>query len=180
MTLVLVRHAEPEVSPLDDPRSWPLSTTGREAASQLHDRLPDAGRWFSSTERKAYETLLYAGGSSVRVDQDPRFDEVGRDEPFDSEFKTRRRAWVEGHLDERHAGWESPQEAAERFDLALREYANATEALVVATHGMVLTAWLVHGLRSLSELEAGSFWEQMRFPDVVRVDGRLARRAARG
>ncbi len=150
MTLVLVRHAEPAVSPREDPRLWPLSPIGREAASQLHDRLPRTSRWISSTERNAYETLFYAGHSGIAVAQDRRFDEVRRDEPFDSDSNTRRRAWVQGRLDEGHAGWESPQEAAERVELAVREYAADAGALVVATHGMVLTAWLVHGRQRLA------------------------------
>lgn len=95
MTLVLVRHAEPAVSPREDPRLWPLSPIGREAASQLHDRLPRTSRWISSTERKAYETLFCAGHSGIAVAQDRRFDEVRRDEPFDSDSNTRRRAWVQ-------------------------------------------------------------------------------------
>ncbi len=167
---MLVRHAEPAVSARDDPRLWPLSTSGREAAGQLYDHLPRSGRWLSSGERKAYETLLYAGHRRIHVQKDPRFDEVRRDEPFDHDFKIRRLAWVEGRLDERHTGWESPEEAAKRFELAVREHAADSEALVVATHGMVLTAWLVHGRRWLPPLEAGSFWEQMRFPEVIRVD----------
>lgn len=167
---MLVRHAEPAVSPRDDPRLWPLSTAGRQAASQLRRRLPRAGRWVSSSERKAYETLFYAGHGSIPVAEDPRFDEVRRDEPFDSEFKARRRAWVEGQLDDRHTGWESPVEAAERFDLAVREHTADADALVVATHGMVLTAWLVHERQWLALGEAGAFWERMRFPDVIRVD----------
>ncbi len=74
-----------------------------------------------------------------------------------------------GRLDEGHAGWESPQEAAERFELAVREYAADAGALVVATHGMVLTAWLVHGRQRLAPGKAAAFWERMRFPDVIRV-----------
>lgn len=75
-----------------------------------------------------------------------------------------------GQLDDRHTGWESPEEAAERFDVAVREHAADADALVVATHGMVLTAWLVHGRRWLAPEGAGSFWDQMHFPEVIRVD----------
>lgn len=169
MSLVVVRHAEPQVSSADDPRLWPLSKAGRAAARRLVDQLPRTGLWLSSTECKARETLQYAAEGDVAVTEDPRFDEVHRDEPFDSEFRARRRAWVEGRLDERHAGWESPKEAAERFELAVHEYAEAADTLVIATHGMVLTAWLVHAQGRLSLPEAGSFWEHLRFPDVIEV-----------
>ncbi len=67
-------------------------------------------------------------------------------------------------------GWESPEEAVERLTFAVREYAAEADALVVATHGLVLTAWLVHGRRWLAPGEAGTFWEQMRFPDVIPFD----------
>ena len=51
----------------------------------------------------------------------------------------------------------------------MREYAADAGALVVATHGMVLTAWLVHGRQRLAPGKAAAFWERMRFPDVIRV-----------
>ena len=169
MTILLVRHAEPAASPAFEPSVWTLSDSGRNAASQLGPRLPRAGRWVASSERKAYETLLCAAHSSVAVTQDSRFDEVRRDEPFDDDFKSRRRAWVEGRLDARHSGWESPEDAAERFDVAVREHSTDAECLVVGTHGMVLTAWLVHARQQLELSDAGSFWERMNFPDVIQV-----------
>lgn len=169
MTLLVVRHAEPAVSPSVDPSMWPLSEAGRDAASHLSQSLPRAGRWVSSMERKAYETLLYAGHSGVAVTKDSRFDEVRRDEPFDDDFRARRRAWVAGRLDARHSGWETPQDAAERFEDAVCHHCADAECLVVGTHGMVLTAWLVHARRQLEPSEAGSFWEQLRLPDIIRV-----------
>ncbi|MFZ2503885.1 MAG: histidine phosphatase family protein [Nocardioides sp.] len=168
-TILVVRHAEPAVSPAVDPNAWQLSEAGRDAATQLGQRLPRDGRWVASTERKAYETLLYVGHSSVTVRQDSRFDEVRRNEPFDDDFKTRRRAWVEGRLDVRHSGWESPHEAAERFEDAVHDHSADAEYLVVGTHGMVLTAWLLHARQQLEPSEAGSFWEHMTFPDIIRV-----------
>lgn len=155
------------MEPAVDPSMWALSEAGRRAAKQLSQCLPRAGRWVSSTERKAYETLLCAGRSSI-VTKDSRFDEVRRTEPFDDDFKARRRAWVEGRLDVRHRGWESPPEAAERFELGVREHFADNEDLVVGTHGMVLTAWLVHARRRLEATEAGPFWEQLGLPDVIR------------
>lgn len=80
----------------------------------------------------------------VAITQDARFGEVRRTEPFDEDFKARRRAWVEGHLDERHEDWQSPWDAATRFDLAVSEHSARGDLLVIASHGMVLTAWLAH------------------------------------
>lgn len=168
--LILVRHAEPEAAPAEDPRTWPLSPAGRRAARQLRDRLPQAGRWVSSTERKARETLECAAVGARRIGQEGRFDEVRRDEPYDDAFRQRRRAWVDGTLDDRHLGWETPEEAAARFDRAVADHAKHGVPLVIATHGMVLTAWLVHARHWLAPEEAGAFWAELAFPDVVMLD----------
>jgi broad specificity phosphatase PhoE len=169
MRVLLVRHAEPVASPGVDPSRWPLSDAGRHAAIQLRKRLPRASRWVASTERKAYETVQCAGYPGVAVSQDSRFGEVRRDEPFDDDFKARRFAWLEGRLDARHSGWESAEAAAERFEYAVRDHSFDTECLVVGTHGMLLTAWLVHACRQLQQSEAGAFWDRLTFPDIVLV-----------
>lgn len=170
MTILLVRHAEPEVVPGLDPRRWTLSDAGRIAAAELAARLPSYGVWMSSTETKAYETLSYAAGPDLAIAQDPGFDEVRRDEPFDEGFRARRRAWVEGRLDERHAGWETPTEVAARFDRAVTAHAAPGTPLVIASHGMALTAWLVHARCQVPQHEAARFWETLAFPDVIAVE----------
>ena len=81
MSLIVERHAEPQVSPADDPRLWPLSKAGRAAARRLVDQLPRTGLWVSSTECKARETLQYAAEGDVAVTEDPRFDEVQQSRP---------------------------------------------------------------------------------------------------
>jgi broad specificity phosphatase PhoE len=169
MTLILVRHAEPDVRPDQDPREWVLSTAGRRAASALAARLPTDATWVSSTERKAWETLRCATAEQVEVVHDPGFDEVLRDEPFDDGFRARRLAWVTGLLDSRHAGWETPAETAARFDLAVGRHAESDRPLVVASHGMAMTAWLLHQGHLGDAGAAGEFWTRLAFPDVVRV-----------
>jgi broad specificity phosphatase PhoE len=100
---------------------------------------------------------------------DSRLNEVRH--PPDSignEVRSVRRAWVAGRLDERHNGWETPTVAAARFDAGIRDYASGN--VVIASHGMVLTAWLV----SIGTLAAGQpaalFWEELGFPDIVEVE----------
>jgi broad specificity phosphatase PhoE len=168
--IVLVRHAEPRASSTADPRRWPLSAAGRQAAGHLRDRMPRAGRWVASDEAKAYQTLRCARpDEGIPVSQDARFDEVRRSEPYDDGFRARRRAWVEGRLDDRHRDWETPLEAAARFDEAVLEHAGSSDTLVIGSHGMVLTAWLVHA-RGVVDLEdAGAFWAAMGFPDVIEL-----------
>jgi broad specificity phosphatase PhoE len=100
---------------------------------------------------------------------DARLGEVCRPpEPIGDGHRAVRRDWVAGRLDQRHRGWESPSHAASRFAAAIAEHRSDT--MVVATHGMVLTAWLV----SIGHVEGGQpaarFWEAMALPDVVVVD----------
>ncbi|MGF0118242.1 histidine phosphatase family protein [Promicromonospora sp. Marseille-Q5078] len=164
--ITLVRHAAPEVSGEIPPGAWPLSRAGRAAAHDL--RLPGGARAVASDERKAIETLSLALGVAV-VPTDPRFGEVRRPpEPVAPGFREARRAWVEGALDARHFGWEAPDVAARRFDDAVREHALGHD-LVVATHGMVLTAWLVSIGRLAPGPDAGGFWVRLGLPDVVPV-----------
>ena len=171
MSLFLVRHAEPLLDPRTNPADRPLSPAGRRAAAGLQGAIPSGARWVSSIERKAYETLLEASPEAVTIGQEERFGEVLRVEPFDDAVRERRRAWVEGRLDARHEGWETPHEAAERFEAGVRGHVEDTGSLVVGTHGMVMTAWLVHARGQVSTAAAGAFWVGLDFPEVVRVDG---------
>lgn len=124
----------------------------------------------SSTETKAHETLLCAGGRDVTVAQDPGFDEVRRYEPFDGDYEARRTAWVEGRLDERHEGWETPDVTAQRFDSAVAARAASGAPLVIASHGMAMTAWLVHSRHVIAPDHAARFWRALAFLDVIEVD----------
>jgi broad specificity phosphatase PhoE len=171
LRVVLVRHAEPEASPTTASHRWPLSRAGRSAALELRDRLPARDVWLASTEVKAVETLTRARThAGIVIRQDTRFDEVSRTEAFDDDFRARRRAWVEGHLDQRHEGWETPREAAARFDAAVREQSALGSPLVIASHGMVLTAWLTHARGAVAPAVAGAFWSALALPDVIEVD----------
>lgn len=140
------------------------------AAAALGHALPDDSVWVSSPELKAVETLRCARqAADVEIREDDRLGEVFRpDEPFDERFAERRRAWVEGRIDERHIGWEPREDAASRFDAAVRAR-EGSPSLVVGTHGLVLTAWLV----SIGQVEpgspAGAFWARLAFPDLIRV-----------
>ena len=40
-------------------------------------------------------------------------------------------------------------------------------ALVIGSHGMVLTAWLVHARGAVAQHEAGAFWAALAFPGMV-------------
>lgn len=165
-TVHLVRHAMPELTPALGPEEWPLSAEGRRAARALQTRLPHRCHRVASRERKAQQTLELALPGEFEIDG--RLDEVRRPlEAYGSNVRPHRQAWVTGTLDARHEGWETPAAAAYRFDCAIRHAPQGE--VVVATHGMVMTAWLI----SIGVLESGraaaQFWDHLAFPDVVTV-----------
>jgi hypothetical protein len=129
--------------------------------------LPKDAKLFSSHEPKAWQTL----SGSTQVTRDHRFNEVSRSaEPWDGNFQEFRRRYVEGAT---HAGWEPPAEAASRFQagvFAALSGHHATHApTVIATHGMVLTVWLV-SIDAVPSTSAAQFWSHLRFPDCLLVD----------
>ncbi|WP_148043204.1 histidine phosphatase family protein [Flexivirga caeni] len=138
------------------------------AAGKLRGRLPTGSCCIASAERKAQETLRLAVDDSFDVDR--RLNEVRRPvEPLGGDVRPCRRAWVSGQLDSRHEGWETPTDAAARFDAVVRIPSNS-QNVVVASHGMILTAWLV-SVGILDEGESAAlFWEALAFPDIVSVD----------
>ncbi|GAB3578506.1 histidine phosphatase family protein [Calidifontibacter terrae] len=176
MKVVLVRHAMPQLEADVRPEDWLLSPVGGAAATSLRALLPVEATWRSSPEPKARDTLRLAA-PTARIEQDPDFGEVRRDEPFAGDFRARRAAWIVGDLDDRHRGWESPQQVADRFAGALaRAVVGADPELpvVIATHGMAMTAWLVRGVGVLPPQRAVQFWSELACPDVVTVaKGRL-------
>lgn len=167
--LILVRHAEPVASPGMPSRDWPLTEAGIEASARLCNGLPDGALLASSDELKAWMTL----GGSPDVVRDPRFGEVRRpDEPWTDDFRSRRRNYVEGEL---LPGWEPREAVAARFDEAVLAHstAAASRGLVIASHGMSITIWLI-SRRLVATEEAGPFWEGLRFPDALAVDLRAS------
>lgn len=166
-TVTLLRHAAPQVLPQVEPARWSLSPDGRQAASLLRGQLPGRTVLASSPEAKAIETLSLAAVSDPRhLHVDDNFGEVQRIEPFDENHRSRRLAWVRGELDDRHTGWETPPQAAERFQAGL----DAIEGdVVVATHGMVMTAWLVACGIVEPGAAAGAYWASLTFPALVIV-----------
>lgn len=164
--IFIVRHAMPTVDAELGPCEWALSAKGESAARALRGRLPEDSRRVASGERKAQQTLQLALDGTFEIDE--RLNEVHRPaEPVGADVRSPRRAWVSGQPDSRHSGWETPTEAAERFDAVVRT--NHSGHVLVASHGMVLTAWLV----SIKKIDAGEaaarFWETLAFPDIVTV-----------
>ena len=150
----------PMASPESPPGSWHLSAEGRAAASALSGVLPARARLVSSDEPKAWETL---GGSS-EVTRDSRFNEIIRlGKPWEGNFRELRRLYLEGAA---HPGWEPPADAAERFEAGVSDALHEQDdgPTVIATHGMVMTTWLV-SRGAVAQSAAAGFWSDLRFPD---------------
>lgn len=161
----LLRHAMPDADAESTPSEWALTPSGRDAARALGSRLPQGVAVLSSAERKAIESARCATGREPLID--PRFGEVRRPgEPFDADARERRGAWVRGETDARHECWESMSEAARRFAAGVADQ-GAGDDLLIATHGMVMVAWLV----SIGQVDAGpaaeEYWASLAFPDLV-------------
>lgn len=172
-TVIIVRHATAEVLPDQASGSWPLSAAGRVAAADLKGRFPRGAVLASGGELKAIDTISLAAAvepTSIHIDDD--FGEVCRPgELFDNDHRPRRRAWVEGRLDSRHESWETPEQAGHRFQRGLDrlDVELDVDIAAVATHGMVLTAWLVAIGRVQRGVAAGDFWDGLSFPDVLTI-----------
>jgi broad specificity phosphatase PhoE len=164
MTLYLVRHAMPQVDPATDPATWPLGADGRAAARLLRRKLPPGAFLVASDEPKAWETVAPAGERSVL--RDARLGEVRRTEEFSDDFRRLRRSYVSGAAIK---GWEPQSEVARRFTAAVDAVTVLAGGrdVVAASHGMAMTVWLAE---TLSLTDPGSFWADLRFPDVLLVD----------
>lgn len=169
--VLLVRHAMPVVEPGTDPAGWTLSAAGEAAAAALRPRLPADARLVSSPEPKAVQTIT--GATGLLPVTDARFGEVRRPaEPQDG-WRAARHAWVSGAHDDRHLGWETFAEAGQRFAAGVADYSTRSgtdvDTVVIGTHGMVLTAWLVSiGFWQPGE-PAAQRWATLECPDVVEV-----------
>lgn len=149
------------------PSQWTLSTDGRAAALSMRHELPAEVVLLSSPERKALETARLATGRAPV--SDAGFREVDRpDEPFDEFSSERRGAWIRGELDARHRGWETPSRAGRRFAQAVESHPG--NDLLIATHGMVLVAWLVENGRLEAGRAAETYWSTLAFPQLITVE----------
>lgn len=166
--IVFLRHSLPAVHADVPPEDWGLSSAGALAARNSVLDVPISAKVLSSTERKAIETTsIITGRDAIDIETDLGFGEIQREEPVDDGFRERRAAWVAGQEDYRHAGWEAHTTAADRMSNALLHH--RSEIMIVGTHGMVLTTWMVHvGLVSAGQ-PAVAFWQALGFPDTVTV-----------
>lgn len=163
----------PRVDAAKAPDLWELSPAGV-ATARAHPVQAAEATIMSSPERKALRTTaLMTASDEAALGVDARFREVDRLERVHDDFRAARAAWIAGELDSRHHGWETPDAAARRFHEGLA--AHTADHLIVGTHGMVLTAWLVAQGQVQPGVAAVAFWEALDFPAVVEITVPLVR-----
>lgn len=169
-TMILVRHAQPEVDPGVAAVDWTLSASGRSQATMLAARIrplmPDA--IFTSPERKARETAEILGAAlqlAVRVV--PEFREHDRQgvpylhAPGEFEECIRR---VFAFPQQCGFGNESGEAALARFRCGVRQVVQlGARRPVVVSHGTVLSLYIAAELG----IDAFGVWQRMRTPSYV-------------
>ncbi|QDP98254.1 hypothetical protein FOE78_22195 [Microlunatus elymi] len=70
-----------------------------------------------------------------------------------------------GRLDHRHAIWESPDDAADRFQSGVDDLAG--ETMIIAAHGLFMVAWLSKIGYVDSGAAAGELWTSLQFPHLL-------------
>lgn len=170
--LILVRHAEPHISPDLDAAAWPLTSRGeiavRHLATVLSDLKPD---WIvTSPERKARETAaLIAESLEIPVAEEPLIAEqgAGPDEFIADygEFRDRVRAHFD-RPEEVVFRNEAAADAVRRMAMCVDQCGDAEGVPVLVTHGRIMASWL----GSLTGQDAWQIWNDLRMPDLIEVD----------
>jgi broad specificity phosphatase PhoE len=174
--LILVRHAMPTVEPGVPAERWELGQHGRAASRALGVAAAESGYFVASDEPKALQTLQeMAAGQEVVPEVG--FREVRRPYYWSDDHRTLARTYVDGAC---HDGWELHGEVVARFEAAISRHTRIAAArkqtLIVGTHGMAPTVWLMSRLEL--QPSPGAFWASLQFPDLIDVD-LVAKRAQR-
>jgi broad specificity phosphatase PhoE len=166
-TLLLVRHAEPEVDPTRPSSTWPLSSGGMQAAAALAGEIirhSSPSVLLVSPELKAAQTaapLARALGLPVTIEADVREHEAPGYLPRD-EFRN-----AVHDLFARPAEavfGESANAAAQRLARAVTRA--GAESVMVVSHGRVMSAYLAH----LTGVSGWQIWRDLTMPDLLRLD----------
>jgi broad specificity phosphatase PhoE len=165
-TVILVRHALPEVHQGTSSKLWGLGESAREDCVLLAYALPPGiPRIISSDERKARETADVLGlRLGVQVEVDPRFQEVDRPQVWDRDY----REVAAGYLSGIHEpGWESQGSVVDRFRAGIEQATDTFgEDIVVVNHGLAMSLWVA----SAVSIDLVPWWKALTFPDAWRVD----------
>lgn len=168
--LILVKHAMPAIDEGRPSKDWLLSEEGRAAAARLAEKLRvfAPAHVAASTEPKAADTgRVIAETLGVPISFD-----AGLVETYRETVGWLPRAEVEAGIEglfrrpsELVYGEETGDQAYDRFAAALERHAAAQEqgALVVASHGTVISLWVGRRLR----LDPMPLWRSLTLPCAV-------------
>lgn len=170
--LLLIRHAQPEVTVGAPARSWPLSAQGRESAHQLARRIAAEYRpaaLFSSPEDKARETASILGSFlDLPVEIVPDLHEHEREHTswLSAAAWEATLAAFFSRPGELIFGEETAQQALQRFQAAIESILAAQPSgdLAVVTHGTVMTLFVAH---HNPQIDALAFWRALKLPNMV-------------
>lgn len=176
-TLVLIRHAQPDVQPDIPAREWGLSPEGKAQAAQLAAVLApfNIARVVASKERKALETgYILAAQLGVACSAADDLHEHERDvaDYFDSREMFLDRVRQLFHEPQALVfGRETGAAAAERFARAVEAVmqdggATGNGNTAIVTHGTVLSLYYAR----ITGQDPYTFWSDLGFPGFVVVD----------
>ncbi len=175
--LILIKHAMPLLDETRPPRDWTISPEGREAAGRLAERLQgfSPNRVVASPEPKAADTgAVIAQRLTLPIMIDPGLGEHHREaSPFRPQGQHEQaieRLFREP--DKLIFGTETADQAHDRFAAALSGHlaAQGAGALVVASHGTVISLWVSRRLA----IDPVPLWRSLTLPCAVVMaqDGR--------
>ena len=174
-SILLVRHAEPQVETHRKASTWQLTDAGCTAAREISTRLagyrPDV--IVTSPERKARDTgQIIAGGLGLTVSEHEGLGEQGGDSVEFIADRELFRETVRRHFAEPTRtvlGHESSYEATARFARVvsdLSDRASASRCPMLVSHGRVMAAFMA----SVTGTDAWTIWNGLMMPDAIAVD----------
>jgi 2,3-bisphosphoglycerate-dependent phosphoglycerate mutase len=170
-TIYLLRHAQ-TIPSNDIPRAeWTLSSTGKEQAEQLVERvLPLAiDVVYSSPLRRAVETVVpFAGRLGLTIQTERAFSEQNACTSYmpPAEFQTLiAKYWQD--VDFAMEGAESLSECQKRMMAGIREVekANKGKNILISSHGEAIGALL----KAFDSQYGYDDWARMNMPDVFKL-----------
>ena len=175
MTLILIKHAMPQVNPDQTSRDWELGEEGINGSKALAQELKASGitRIITSQEPKAIQTgKTIAGVLNVPcAARDNLHEHDRRGVPYsDKETFHKTVAQFFAQPDQLIFGNETAEAARLRFDAAVRSVRQEfpDDQLAIVAHGTVITLFVAHYNQ---DVEAFSFWKGLDLPSQVAVSG---------
>jgi broad specificity phosphatase PhoE len=174
-TLVLIRHAQPDVHPEVPAREWGLSPEGKAQAAQLAELLApfNIAHVVGSEERKALETAyILAFHLRTTCAAADGLHEHERDvaDYFDSREAFRERVrQLFAEPDRLVFGQETATAASDRFARAVEAVMHdgpARQNTAIVTHGTVMSLYVAR----ITGQDPYTFWSELGFPGYVVVD----------